>query len=327
MSKSKYEIQWVEKYRPKSWKDIVLEHSTMERLKRIDKSKNMPNLLIAGPPGTGKTTTAYCCCRALLGEHCDDGTLKLNGSDERGTKVVKQVISHFCKKRTNIDKKKWADHKIIIIDEVDNMTPKAQQMISNLMREYYNTTRFIFLCNDSSKILEAIQSNCIILRYKRLCSGNMKKRLKYICKTEKLHYSKDGLESLILTTEGDMRKAINNLQLLKNGIGSVTVQSVYDLCDTPNMILIKSIIDHCGAGNVVKALESVKYMYDKGYSTLDISLGLFACIKIGERLKISDDLQYLYGDIISKACMVISEGIATELQIIACICRMADAHS
>lgn len=324
MNKSKYKIQWVEKYRPRSWKDIVLEHSTMERLKRIDNSKNMPNLLIAGPPGTGKTTTAYCCARALLGEHCDDATLKLNGSDERGTKIVKQVISHFCKKRTNVDKKKWAKHKIIIIDEVDNMTAKAQQMISNLMREYHNTTRFIFLCNDSSKILEAIQSNCIILRYKRLCSENMKNRLKYICKEEKLYYSKDGLEALIMTTEGDMRKAINNLQLISNGIGSVTVKSVYDLCDTPNMIEIKNIINHCGSGNVVKALKSVQNMYDKGYSTLDISLGLFSCIKIGEQLDISNDLQYLYADFISKTCMVVSEGITTELQIIACICRMAE---
>lgn len=321
MNKSKYVIQWVEKYRPKSWKDIVLEHSTMERLKRIDESKNMPNLLIAGPPGTGKTTTAYCCGKAVLGPYSDVGTLKLNGSDERGTKVVKQVISHFCKKRTNIDKVKWADHKIILIDEVDNMTQKAQQMISNLMREYHNTTRFIFLCNDSSKIIEAIQSNCIILRYKHLSSDSMKKRLKFICDREKLKYNEDGLSALVMTTEGDMRKAINNLQLINSGFKRVTKESVYKLCDAPNIIYIKYIIEICADGELTKALESIKELYHKGYSTLDISLGLFKCIKLGE-LDIPLKLQYEYGDIISKTCMVVSEGITTELQIVSCICQM-----
>ena len=154
----------------------------------------------------------------------------------------------------------------------------------------------------------------------------MKKRLKFICDKENLKYDKDGLSALIMTTEGDMRKAINNLQLINSGFKKVTKSAVYKLCDAPNMIYIKDIIESCANGELTKSLKSVKHLYDKGYSSLDISLGLFKCIKLGE-INISTKFQYEYGNIISKTCMVVSEGITTELQMTSCICQMCKISS
>ena len=98
-------------------------------------------------------------------------------------------------------------HKIVLLDEADNMTKKAQQLINNLMEKYRKTTSFAFTCNNSSDIIESIQSRCIILRYKRLDNKKVHERIKYICDNEKIKYTDKGLSSIILTSEGDMRQA------------------------------------------------------------------------------------------------------------------------
>src|ERR1700744_3148564 len=164
---------WIEKYRPKSIYDLILDKKMFDKIKKIIDDKDMPNIIIMGVPGIGKTTTIKCIARGLFGKFVNDAVLELNASDDRGIKAVQETIMNFCKKKLDLNEddngdqckiipkiKKYADHKIIILDEADNMTIKAQSQINNLMEKYHKTTRFAFTCNISEDIIESIQSRC-----------------------------------------------------------------------------------------------------------------------------------------------------------------------
>ena len=190
--------------------DIVGNTDTVERLKVIAEEGNMPNLIIAGPPGTGKTTSVMCLARALLGPAFKDAVLELNASDDRGIDVVRNKIKMFAQKKVTLPPGR---HKVIILDEADAMTKAAQQALRRTMEIYSSTTRFALACNNSTKIIEPIQSRAAILRYTKLSNVQVASRLLQVIAAEKIPYADSGLEALLFTAEGDLRNALNNLQV------------------------------------------------------------------------------------------------------------------
>lgn len=315
---------WIEKYRPKTIEDLVIDEATMDKIKSMMDDKNMPNIIITGIPGIGKTTTVHCIAMNLLGKYYDQGILELNASDDRGIKAVQEPIIYFCKKKLEVndmDKGKLANHKIVLLDEADNMTRKAQRQINNLMQKYHGTTRFAFTCNNSSDIIEAIQSRCIILRYSRLDNKKIAERLKHICKIEKVPYSEEGIDSLVLISQGDMRQAINNLQLTYNGYVDVISENVYKLCDCPHPLVIQNIFEACYKKDVKQAFTLLNGLRSKGYSGIDISLSMMDTLKNAKNLNIKEDVKVKYLNKICNTCLIISKnkGINTPIQLSGCI--------
>ncbi len=137
-------------------------------------------------------------------------------ADDRGIDVVRQRIKMFATKKVTLPPGR---HKIVILDEADSMTKGAQQALRRTMELHSSTTRFALACNNSTKIIEPIQSRCAILRYSRLPDLHVLKRIKEVCAAEKIAYDDGGLEALIFTAEGDMRNALNNLQSTFAGFG------------------------------------------------------------------------------------------------------------
>ncbi|KAJ2474845.1 replication factor C subunit 4, partial [Coemansia sp. RSA 2131] len=186
-------LPWVEKYRPTELKDVVGNQDTVDRLNVISGTGNMPNLILAGEPGIGKTTSILCLAHALLGPAYKEAVLELNASDDRGIDVVRNRIKMFAQKKVNLAAGR---HKIIILDEADSMTPGAQQALRRTMEIYSNTTRFALACNLSGKIIEPIQSRCAILRFGKLQSDQVLRRLIEICRAEGVEYTPEGLEAV-----------------------------------------------------------------------------------------------------------------------------------
>lgn len=271
-SQDDFILPWVEKYRPVQLKDIVGNEDAVSRLETISKDGNLPNVILTGLPGIGKTTSVLCLAHDLLGPSYKDAVLELNASDDRGIDVVRNRIKAFAQKKVTLPQGK---HKIVILDEADSMTGGAQQALRRTMEIYSNTTRFALACNQSNKIIEPIQSRCAVLRYTKLTDAQILRRLLEICKMENVDYSDEGLEALIFTADGDMRQAINNLQSTYYGFKYVNADNVFKICDQPHPVVVQEILKSCSEGDVDKAVELTETLYDLGYSALDIITTIF----------------------------------------------------
>ena len=218
------DLMWVEKYRPSRLEDLVDQVTIRTRLELMLKRKQqLPHLLFAGPPGSGKTTTAILVAKQLLGDRWSDYTLSLNASDERGIETVRQRIKTFAR---FTDRVEGVPFRLVILDEADETTSDAQTALRRIMEENSEHTRFILTCNYSSGIIEPLQSRCAIFRFQRLDEASVTEQLKIIAKKEKLKLSSDAVYGTIFeASQGDMRQAINLMQAA-SASGELTSDSV-----------------------------------------------------------------------------------------------------
>jgi replication factor C small subunit len=218
------DLMWVEKYRPKELDDLVNQVPIRQRLvPLLQKKAQLPHLLFAGPPGSGKTTVAMIIARELLGERWRDYTLSLNASDERGIDTVRQRIKTFAR---FTDRVEGVPFRLVVLDEADETTADAQTALRRVMEENSEQTRFILICNYSSGIIEPLQSRCAIFRFQRLDEASVTVHLKSIAKKEKLKHTGDSVFGEIYeATQGDLRQAINLMQAA-SASGELTIEAV-----------------------------------------------------------------------------------------------------
>jgi replication factor C small subunit len=229
---------WIEKYRPKSLKEVVGQKEIIDRLQAYARSGNLPHLMFAGPAGTGKTTSALALAGEMWGDSWRDNFIELNASDERGIDVVRGKIKEFA--RTSPIG--GASFKIIFLDEADALTPDAQAALRRTMERYSRICRFILSCNYSSKIIEPIQSRCAVFRFRPLRSEDIKRYLEHIAKVEKLEYTDEAFEAIVHVAGGDMRKAVNSLQVAASLGEKVTIEVVYQTTSTARPEEIKELL-------------------------------------------------------------------------------------
>jgi replication factor C small subunit len=220
-------LMWVEKYRPIKLAQVINQKEIVNGLKNLVKNPyEIPHLLFAGPAGVGKTTTALCIARELLGEDWQRNTLELNASDERGIKMVRERVKEFAAvMKLATDTKDDVSFRIIILDEADEMTSEAQTALRRIIEDSSKTTRFIIICNYLSQIIEPIQSRCVVFRFMRLAKEDVIGYLKMICEKEGVKYEEKALSQIYGATSGDLRHSINILQA-SAGMGSVSIANV-----------------------------------------------------------------------------------------------------
>jgi len=205
-------LMWVEKYRPKTFDEVVGVKDIVESLQAFMRNpKTMPHLMFAGVPGTGKTTLALVIAHTLYGANWKNFTLELNASDERGIDTVRDRIKDFSRySRTGFGED--IPFALIILDECDQMTGPAQTALRRIMEIGSRTSRFILICNQSSKIIEPIQSRCAIFRFSRVDKEAMKQHLICIAEKEGTTLVPEAADRIVDFAEGDLRHAINSLQ-------------------------------------------------------------------------------------------------------------------
>ncbi|CRL05543.1 CLUMA_CG018207, isoform A [Clunio marinus] len=277
----KKNIPWIEKYRPQRFEEIMGNEDTVSRLAIFATQGNTPNIIIAGPPGVGKTTTILCLARILLGENFKTAVLELNASNERGIDVVRNKIKMFAQQKVTLPKGR---HKIVILDEADSMTEGAQQALRRTMELFSSTTRFALACNTSEKIIEPIQSRCAMIRYSKLTDAQVLAKCIYVCQQENLDYTEDGLEAIVFTAQGDMRQALNNLQSTANGFGKISSENVFKVCDEPHPLLVQDMLEHCINGEIHGAYKIMKKLWRLGYAAEDIIGNIFRFLNTIKRM-------------------------------------------
>jgi DNA polymerase III delta prime subunit len=298
---------WVEKYRPKKIEECILPDNTKKTfLDFLDKGE-VPNLLLSGPPGCGKTTVAKALCEQLGTDY-----YVINGSDEgRFLDTVRNNAKNFA---STVSLSSSAKHKVIIIDEADNTTPDVQLCLRAFTEEFIGNCRFIFTCNYKNKIIQPLHSRCSVIDFalkgkeKQLLAGNFFKRLQEILDAEGVEYDNKVLVELIKKHFPDWRRVLNEVQRYSSSgkIDSGILASfsnvktddlfkclkekdfpkvrkwVVDNLDNDPTVLLRSVYDACytsleGAGVAAAVLIIAKYQYQSSF-VADQEINMLACL-------------------------------------------------
>ena len=202
---------WVEKYRPQKIDECILPESIKKTFSDFLNKGEIPNMLLAGPPGVGKTTVAKALCKELGVDY-----YVINGSDEgRFLDTVRTNAKNFA---STVSLTSESKHKVIIIDEADNTTSDVQLLLRASIEEFSKNCRFIFTCNYKNKIIEPLHSRCIVVefgvqsKHKQKIAIEFFNRLVYILEQERVDFDKKVLAELINKHFPDWRRVLNECQ-------------------------------------------------------------------------------------------------------------------
>ena len=301
------EFLWVEKYRPKTIEDCILPTSIKKTFQDFLDKGEVPNLLLAGPAGCGKTTVAKALCNELGVD-----VYVINGSDEgRFLDTVRNNAKNFA---STVSLSSSAKHKVIIIDEADNTTPDVQLALRAFTEEFVGNCRFIFTCNYKNKIVSPLHSRCAVIDFsikgkdRQELAAKFFQRLQYILDQESIGYDPKVLVELIKKHFPDWRRVLNEIQRYSVGgkidtgilasFSDVKTDDLFkklrekdfpavrkwvvDNLDNDPTTLFRSVYDNIyshldGPGIAAAVLVIAKYQYQSSF-VADQEINMLACL-------------------------------------------------
>jgi len=257
---------WTEKYRPRTLDEVVGQEDIVERLKAYVKTGNLPHLLFAGPPGTGKTTCAIALARDLFGDTWKSQFFELNSSDERGIDVVRNKIKEYARMVPL-----GGNFNVLFLDECDHLTGDAQAALRRTMELYTRSSRFILSANYSSRIIEPIQSRTAVFRFRPQKPEAIRTYLARIAQAEGLKVSEKAVDALVYVASGDMRKAVNALQVAASISSTIDEETLYKTASTARPEEVRKLIEVALAGDFLGARDALDHLLiEYGLSGEDI---------------------------------------------------------
>jgi len=307
---------WVEKYRPMKLSEIVNQTEIVGSLEALIKDPtDMPHLMFSGSAGVGKTTTALCISRQILGEYAKDNTLELNASDERGIGMVREKVKKFSRFAGMAE----VPFKIIILDEADEMTSDAQTALRRIIEDTAKICRFIFIANNISKIIDPIQSRCATFKFTSISEEDVIGRLEEIAKKEKVKTEKKGLKAIYDHSEGDLRHAINLMQATAS-LGGITEEHVKSSAGLTKVSDVDDVLKIALSGKVPEAREKmIELIKVYGMSESDFLKYINAAVFKSKHSKLSEILE-----IIAKYDYRILVGSNSEIQLSAMLAELSN---
>jgi DNA polymerase III delta prime subunit len=230
---------FVERYRPQVIEDCILPDETKKTFKEFVEKGEIPNLLLAGPPGIGKTTIAKALCNELGADY-----YVINGSDEgRFLDTVRNQAKNFA---STVSLTGSSKHKVIIIDEADNTGNDVQLLLRANIEAFYSNCRFIFTCNYKNKIIEPLHSRCAVIDFtikgkqKQQLAGSFFKRVLQILDAERIEYDEKVVAELVTKHFPDFRRVLNECQRYSTG-GKIDSGILASFSDVSVNELIKNL--------------------------------------------------------------------------------------
>ena len=301
------EFLWVEKYRPKTIEECILPPSIKKTFQDFLDKGEIPNMLLAGPAGCGKTTVAKALCNELGVDF-----YVINGSDEgRFLDTVRNTAKNFA---STVSLSSTAKHKVIIIDEADNTTNDVQLLLRAFIEEFSGNCRFIFTCNFKNKILEPLHSRTTVVEFgiggknKPAIAASFFKRIQEILDTEGVKYDNKVLVELINKHFPDWRRVLNECQRYSSSgtidsgvLATFSDVKVNDLVkklkekdfpevrkwvvnnlDNDTSVLLRRIYDACYDSMVPNSIPAAvltlaKYQYQMAF-VADQEINMLACL-------------------------------------------------
>ncbi len=307
---------WVEKYRPTKLSEIVNQTEVIGSLEALIKDPtDMPHLMFSGSAGVGKTTTALCLSRQVLGEYYNERTiLELNASNERGIEMVREKVKKFSTSATFDE----VPFKIIILDEADEMTSAAQTALRRIIEDAAKSCRFILIANNVSKIIDPIQSRCATFKFTTISEEDVISRLGEIAKAEKVKADKKGLKAIYDYSEGDLRHAINLMQATAS-LGEITEENVKSSAGLTKTSDVVDVLKLALSGKVLEAREKmIELIKVYGMSESDFLKYINSAVFKSKHDKLSDILE-----VIAKYDYRILVGANSEIQLSAMLAELA----
>ena len=228
-------LLWTEKYRPRTVEECILPERLKAVFQQYVNQKEMPNLLLAGGAGVGKTTIAKAMCNEI---GCD--YMVINGSDENGVDTIRVKIKNYA---SSISLS--GGRKVVILDEADYLTPNAQAILRNAIEEFAANCSFIFTCNYKNKIIDPLHSRCAVIEFglkngeKAQMASAFFKRITHILDTEKVEFDEKVIAEVVKKHFPDFRRVINELQRYSK-LGKIDVGILSQIGD----ISISQIVKH-----------------------------------------------------------------------------------
>ena len=263
-------LLWTEKYRPKNIEDCILPERLKKPFQEYVTQKNIPNLLLTGGAGVGKTTVAKAMCNEI---GCD--FMIINGSDENGIDMVRNKITNYASSMSFT-----GGRKVIIIDEADYLSANAQAAFRNAIEEFAGNCSFIFTCNFKNKIIEPLHSRCAVIEFtlkaseKSSMAAQFFKRIQTILSDEEIAYETPVVAELIKKHFPDFRRVINELQRFSK-FGKIDTGVLAQIIDVSLADIIKFIKDNdfgairkWVASNDVDPASLYRKLYDNLYEVL-----------------------------------------------------------
>jgi replication factor C subunit 2/4 len=292
-------LPWVEKYRPQTIAEIGDHKDIQKMLLTASETHDIPHMLFYGPPGTGKTSTILAFCRELFGKNLySSRVFELNASEDRGINVVRDDIKQYARYQVsnglNDYGKPAPPFKFIILDEADSMTKEAQNALRIIIEQYSTVTRFCFICNYVTNIIEPIKSRCSMFQFRLLNNESMIKILTNISTVESLNFENDDvLNFVIKISKGDMRKAImilQNLKYIQNMHNrKVNIDDVLKVgCHLKRSVCVKILDKILTAPNLLKIKNITDNIIANAYSIDNFIIQLTELIQINDKL---DEIQ------------------------------------
>ena len=264
-------LLWVEAYRPQTIKDCILPERLKKPFQEYVNQKNIPNLILSGGAGVGKTTVAKALCEEV---GCD--YMVINGSDESGIDVFRNKIKTYASSMSFS-----GGRKVIIIDEADYLNPNSTQpALRNAIEEFSDNCSFIFTCNFKQRIIDPLHSRCAVIDFalkgneKTQMAGQFFKRLQSILKNESVEYDDKVLVELVKKHFPDFRRTINELQRYSK-FGKIDINILTQLGDVAIGEIVKFLkekdfrsIRSWVASNDVDPTTLYRKLYDALYEVL-----------------------------------------------------------